>query len=108
MKPNLLIAIAMSFNAACTTADDLNDNSGTLTSGDPRGPAAVMPVNSPASMAQCPVMGGGNPAGARHTAAGAMSNSHWWPNQLNLKILHQNSQKGNPLGAGFDYAKAFQ
>ena len=53
-------------------------------------------------------MGEVNPAAARHTAAGALSNRDWWPNQLNLSILHQNSAKGNPLGAGFDYAAEFQ
>lgn len=37
-----------------------------------------------------------------------MSNRDWWPEQLNLKILHQNPDKGNPLGADFDYSKAFQ
>ncbi|WP_397379819.1 catalase/peroxidase HPI [Prosthecobacter sp.] len=45
---------------------------------------------------------------ARHTAAGAMTNSDWWPNQLNLKILHQNSPKGNPMGEGFNYAEEFK
>ncbi len=59
------------------------------------------------ALEKCPVMGGGQPAAARHTAAGAMSNGDWWPNQLNLKILHQNSAKGNPMEPGFDYAKAF-
>jgi len=44
----------------------------------------------------------------RHTAAGAMSTRDWWPNQLNLRILHQNHPKGNPLGEDFDYAKAFK
>ncbi len=57
---------------------------------------------------QCPVMGQLAPASARHTAAGAMSNSDWWPNQLNLRILHQNSLKGNPMGAKFNYAEEFQ
>jgi len=58
--------------------------------------------------ATCPVLGPVSPPAARHTAAGAMSNRDWWPNQLNLKILHQNSVKGNPLGENFDYAKEFQ
>ncbi|MFN3193210.1 MAG: catalase/peroxidase HPI [Aureliella sp.] len=44
----------------------------------------------------------------RHTAAGSMSNRDWWPNQLNLGILHQNSRKGNPLGGDFDYAEEFK
>lgn len=55
---------------------------------------------------QCPVMG--TPAGEyRHTAASAMSNRDWWPNQLNLSILHQNSAKGNPMDPDFDYAEEF-
>ncbi len=57
-------------------------------------------------VSQCPVMG--VPAGAyRHTAASALSNRDWWPNQLNVGILHQNSLKGNPLGADFNYADEF-
>lgn len=44
----------------------------------------------------------------RHTAAGVWSNSDWWPNQLNLKILHQHSPASNPMDDSFNYAKAFQ
>jgi catalase-peroxidase len=36
------------------------------------------------------------------------SNQDWWPNQLNLNILHQNSSKGNPMGADFNYAEEFK
>ena len=57
---------------------------------------------------ECPVIANVNPASARHTAAGVMSNSDWWPNQLNLRILHQNSPKGNPLGGTFNYAEEFK
>lgn len=57
---------------------------------------------------QCPVMSAVNPPLARHTASGAMSNGDWWPNMLNLDILHQNSAKGNPLGEDFDYADEFK
>ena len=42
------------------------------------------------------------------TARGGMSNRDWWPNQLNLKILHQHSDKSNPMGEGFNYAKEFK
>ena len=35
------------------------------------------------------------------------SNRDWWPNQLNLRILHQNTDKSNPMGADFDYAEEF-
>ena len=48
------------------------------------------------------------PAVQRHTAAGALSNSDWWPNQLNLKILHQNTPQSNPMGEAFNYAEAFK
>jgi catalase-peroxidase len=37
-----------------------------------------------------------------------MNNGDWWPDQLNLDILHQNSPAGNPLGERFEYAKAFK
>jgi len=41
-------------------------------------------------------------------SGGGTSNKDWWPNQLNLNILHQNSEKSNPLGEDFDYASAFK
>ncbi|MCE8009125.1 catalase/peroxidase HPI [Aestuariivita sp.] len=48
---------------------------------------------------KCPVM---------HTSFGVQSNRDWWPNQLNLKILHQNTALSCPLGPDFDYAEAFK
>jgi catalase-peroxidase len=44
----------------------------------------------------------------RTTAGGGASNRDWWPNQLNLGILHQHSLKSNPLGPDFNYAKEFK
>jgi len=41
-------------------------------------------------------------------AAGRQSNRDWWPNQLNLSMLHQNPLAGNPMGADFSYAEAFK
>jgi len=41
-------------------------------------------------------------------AGGGASNRDWWPNQLNLKILHQHSQLSNPLGESFNYAEEFK
>ncbi len=52
---------------------------------------------------KCPVLHGIRP---NATQAGR-SNRDWWPNQLNLGILHQHSSKSNPLGADFDYAEQF-
>ncbi len=56
------------------------------------------------SQAKCPVMHSAN----REKAGTAFSNSHWWPNQLSVNLLHQNSQAGDPMGADFDYAKEFK
>ena len=53
---------------------------------------------------KCPVMHGTQ----KVTAAGGRSNRDWWPNQLNLAILHQNSPVSDPMGAAFDYAAAFK
>ncbi|WP_208352465.1 catalase/peroxidase HPI [Pseudaestuariivita rosea] len=53
---------------------------------------------------QCPVFGGTN----RNKAMGSNANQHWWPNQLNLKILHQNSPASNPMAKNFNYAKEFE
>jgi len=58
-------------------------------------------------ISKCPVMGHLAPAN-RHTAAAGMSNRDWWPNQLNLNILRQNSAKSDPLAPNFDYAAAFK
>src|SRR5262249_50253410 len=47
---------------------------------------------------KCPFAGG----------ARAHANRDWWPNQLNVQILHQHSALSNPLGETFDYAKEFK
>ena len=53
---------------------------------------------------RCPVTG----AADRPVAGGGRSNRDWWPNQLNLKILHQHSGLGNPMGDAFNYAEEFK
>ena len=56
---------------------------------------------------KCPVTGkSGNPPIA--TTSRGTSNRDWWPNQLNLKILHQHSNKSNPMGEDFNYAEEFK
>ena len=50
---------------------------------------------------KCPVMHGAH----KHTTVAARSNRDWWPNQLNLKILHQNSSLSNPMGEAFNYSE---
>jgi catalase-peroxidase len=46
--------------------------------------------------------------GGSNTKFGSMSNRNWWPNQLNLKILHQNCYVTNPMGKDFNYAEEFK
>jgi catalase-peroxidase len=54
-----------------------------------------------ADISKCPVMG--------HTAVvKKMSNQDWWPNQLDLRILRQNSELADPMGSNFDYAEEFK
>jgi catalase-peroxidase len=56
------------------------------------------------SMGKCPVMHG-KPTAARFSTR---ANNDWWPNQLNLRILSQQSAKSNPMDEGFSYAEAFK
>jgi catalase-peroxidase len=53
------------------------------------------------SASKCPFSGA-------NTSQGSRSNQDWWPNQLNLKILHQNTPQSNPMGESFNYAEAFK
>ena len=53
---------------------------------------------------KCPVTG----RRSKPIAGSGTSNRDWWPNQLNLKILHQHSSKSNPLGEEFNYAEEFK
>ncbi|MEZ5415690.1 MAG: catalase/peroxidase HPI [Opitutaceae bacterium] len=43
-----------------------------------------------------------------HAAVGGPTNRDWWPNQINLRILNQNTELSDPMGRGFDYAKEFK
>ncbi|MBS3980350.1 MAG: catalase/peroxidase HPI [Rhodobacteraceae bacterium] len=61
-----------------------------------------MDGNTPAG--RCPVMHHSLP----QTTLGGRGNKDWWPNQLNLSILHQHSPKSDPMGADFDYRAEFQ
>jgi catalase-peroxidase len=91
--PRIVGAMALIFGAsACATTQR----------------SETMDAGSSQSQGTCPVTGMGTDAKYRPTAAGTMGNADWWPNQLNLAILHQNSPAANPMDAGFDYAAEFQ
>ncbi|MFT4743925.1 MAG: catalase-peroxidase [Yoonia sp.] len=53
---------------------------------------------------KCPALGGTH----QQSAKGNTANQHWWPNQLSLKMLAQNTAASDPMGADFDYAEAFK
>ena len=67
---------------------------------------APVPANQEQTLStesKCPVTGG-----ARRHTAGAPTNAGWWPNQLNLKILHQHSPLSDPMDKEFNYAEEFK
>ena len=53
---------------------------------------------------KCPVMNGTQ----KHAAGGGTTNKDWWPNQLNLRVLHQNPPMADPMGQEFNYAEEFK
>ena len=62
---------------------------------------AAVPTHEQTSSSEgkCPVA---------HGARKSHTNSDWWPNQLNLKVLHQHSPLSDPMGKEFDYAEEFK
>lgn len=60
------------------------------------------------AVGKCPVMHTpSEQTSEKYVTTGVMSNRDWWPNQLRLEVLHQNSPAGNPMGEDFDYAQEF-
>ena len=59
-----------------------------------------MDAKTDKNASNCPFM--------HHTTVGVRSNRDWWPNQLNLKMLHRNSSLSDPMGKAFNYAEAFK
>ena len=53
---------------------------------------------------KCPIMHGA----PNHASFAGRTNREWWPNQLNLRILHQNSTLSNPMARNFNYAEEFK
>jgi catalase-peroxidase len=68
------------------------------------GPPIVDDQNAMSGDAKCPYSNGAR----KHAVGAAQTNAAWWPNQLNLKILHQHSPLSNPMGEAFNYAEEFK
>ncbi len=97
---SLLLASQIISTASAKELDKELNSAGT-----PPGAKKTVPAG------KCPMMSGSDAAkGAERmpTAAGAYSNRDWWPDQLNLKILDQNSVQSNPMGANFRYSDEFK
>jgi catalase-peroxidase len=74
---------------------------GALMSEEEAGPVTTTDEDA-APTARCPVLD------HSHSATGSMVNQHWWPEQLNLRVLNKNSPLIDPMGDGFDYAAEFE
>jgi len=68
------------------------------------GPPIVDDQNAMLSESKCPVAHGAR----KPTMGGFRTNADWWPNQLNLNLLHQHSPLSNPMSESFDYAEEFK
>lgn len=75
----------------------------TLTT-EPGAPIPYTQEQNQSTENKCPFSNGAR----RHTMAGAPTNANWWPDQLNLKILHQHSPLSDPMGEAFNYAEEFK
>jgi catalase-peroxidase len=66
--------------------------------------SAPVPFTQEQNEAKCPFSGGVR----THAVAGAPTNATWWPDQLNVKVLHQHSPLADPMGESFNYAGEFK
>lgn len=91
------------------SAKDLSPAKGTSTGADKNVQSSTpFPKKPAAAVGKCPMMDNDKDAERKPTEAGAYSNADWWPNQLNLKILDQNSVQSNPMGPNFKYSDEFK
>ncbi|QSB16707.1 catalase/peroxidase HPI [Natronosporangium hydrolyticum] len=82
---------------------DIDDNASASARGAAQNAAAGCPVTAHGSESENPGIAAPSPA----TGGRPRTNKDWWPNQLDVSVLHAHSPKGNPLGADFSYAKEF-
>jgi catalase-peroxidase len=117
-RPTLLTGVMMSCAALCAATLVLVENRPARA--DNPGPLPAKVTAPVQDAAKCP-LGFGAPVGAQQPtgptttgepkpvpAGPAYGNNNWWPNQLNLDVLHKHSPKGNPLGEDFNYAEEFK
>ncbi len=100
--------VMMSFAVLCVATLVFAQNC--TTPADNHNPQNTKPVKEGAENGgKCPVLGAAAEAQKPATAgASPYRDKEWWPNQLNLDVLHKHSPKGNPLGGDFNYAEEFK
>jgi hypothetical protein len=92
-----LVALALS----CTRPDPLTEDGGQTAEETEDALSTEPSGKDKEAVATCPVVGETH----KPTVATGYSNRDWWPNQLNLQMLHQNSHMSNPMGEDFSYAE---
>jgi catalase-peroxidase len=109
-RPGLLAPLALLATACRTTHEhEVVSHRAAPAHAQPEGaPTASNPDN--ATGAKCPVLTkeAAMDSKAPYSPASAMTNADWWPDQLDLRVLHQNPPASHPLGAEFDYASEFK
>ncbi len=114
----LIFGLSMSSGSFAGAQSDTAAAQNAAQNAAPNAAAANPHVGMPAG-SKCPVTGAiqsltaltnttANVPSSSSGATGGYSNKDWWPNQLNLKILHQNSPMSNPMGENFNYAEEFK
>ena len=98
-KPKQLTTVMITCAALCISTFVFSQKN--PAPADKQNSQTAKPAEAGADIAKCPVMGAA-PAAAQYRE------KDWWPNQLNLDVLHKHSPKGNPLGEGFNYAEEFK
>ena len=99
----LTVAALAAVFTSCSTSDHAASAAG---SSDAKMLAAHAGAGS--SGAKCPITGlGGDAMAATDMAPVRQGDMEWWPNQLDLRVLHQNAPMSNPMGADFNYRDAF-
>ncbi len=98
-KPKQLTTVIITCAALCISTFVFSQKN--PAPADKQNSQTAKPAEAGADIAKCPVMGAA-PAAAQYRE------KDWWPNQLNLDVLHKHSPKGNPLGEGFNYAEEFK
>lgn len=98
-KPKQLMTVIITCAALCISTFVFSQKN--PAPADNENSKTAKPAGDAADIAKCPVMGAA-------TGAPQYREKDWWPNQLNLDVLHKHSPKGNPLGEGFNYAEEFK